>query len=128
MKRKILLTGIILILLTTIITIYIFVIKPPQRLDFKSDYLIKIEIRTEEEVIVVEENDYQKFLEDINKLKYKDKNTGVKTKGIYLIIITYQEEVYEIGRYYSIFNGENKYTLFNDKFDIFAENWISNNN
>lgn len=125
MKIKIIyLITITLAITSVVLTTYFFIIKPNKSFNFNDVSLMSIEIIHEDQKNNISEIDYVDFLKGLNQLKYKNKNAGVKTRGEYFIIITYHNEVYEIGRYYSLINGENKNTLFNSNFDEFVESWF----
>lgn len=113
--------GIVLILTLTMGVFFIF--KLPKTLNFTSSDLISIEIEVDGVITEVDNKDFDSFLESLNKLKFKEKNTKVKTRGTHFVKLHYKNEIYEIGRYYSKFNNENKYTLFNEEFNEFVEFW-----
>lgn|SRR5690554_4797110 len=119
-KKKVIVSGFILLLLI----LGIVFIKPSKKLKFKTESLVSIRLKEIDESTSVDPKDFEKFIEELNNLKYKSKNTGVKTKGEYFIILTYEKEEYEIGRYYSNFKDKGKYTLFTDEFDELVIKWL----
>lgn len=86
---------------------------------------INIEIIIDDEINYIQIEYFELFLKGFNKLKFKEKNTKVKTKGSHFVKLVYEDDIYEIGRYYSKFNEKNKYTLFNKDFNDFLDNWFN---
>lgn len=128
MKPKVVFISSIVIIFSSFILVYLFLIKPNKTFEFKQERLISIELENIDETVYVKQEDIELFLKDFNKLKYKEKNTKVKTKGSYFVILIYENGTFEIGKYYSTFNEENKLTLFGDTFDNFIDNWIEKYN
>lgn len=128
MKPKVVFISSIVIIFSSFILVYLFLIKPNKTFEFKQERLISIELENIDETVYVKQEDIELFLKDFNKLKYKEKNTKVKTKGSYFVTLIYENGTFEIGKYYSTFNEENKLTLFGDTFDNFIDNWIEKYN
>lgn len=122
MKKKVIISSFILLFLI----LGIVFIKPSKKLKFNTESLDSITLKGIDESISVDPNDFEKFIKELNNLKYKSKNTGVKTKGEYFIILTYEKQEYEIGRYYSKFKDKGKHTLFTDEFDELVIKWLEN--
>ena len=128
MKPKVVFISSIVIIFSSFILVYLFLIKPNKTFEFKQERLISIELENIDETVYVKQEDIELFLKDFNKLKYKEKNTKVKTKGSYFVRLIYENGTFEIGKYYSTFNEENKLTLFGDTFENFIDNWIEKYN
>lgn len=120
MKKKVIFSSFILLLLI----LGLVFVKPSKKLKFKTESLVSINLKEIDESISVDPKDFEEFIEELNNLKYKSKNTGVKTKGEYFIVLIYDKEEFELGRYYSKFNGKDKYTFFTDKFDELVIKWL----
>ena len=123
MKRRIGYISLGIVLILTLAMGVFFIFKLPKTLNFSSSDLISIEIEVDGVITEVDNKDFDLFLESLNKIKFKEKNTKVKTRGTHFVKLHYKNEIYEIGRYYSKFNNENKYTLFNEEFNEFVEFW-----
>lgn len=127
MKLKIFFISVTTILLTSFVLVYLFLIKPNKTFEFNKKDLISIELIKADKSIYIEDEQIEDFLNEFNKIKYKEKNKKVKTRGEYFIILTYEKDTYKIGMYYSYFNEEIKYTLFNKSFNKFINDWIKKN-
>ena len=114
------------ILLSAILALIFY--KPNKKFNFKNEKLEKITlVRLGRESIELNVDKFNEFLEELNELKYKEKATGVKTKGSYFIELKYENETIEIGRYGTQYEVENTYkaTLFRESFDEFVKKWIN---